>query len=66
MNMKQNEPALLVLQSTQRTTDQIVSAAKAYANIRWRFEDKLLKTLLLAQITFTNRRYTNQEPGRLY
>ena len=39
------EPALLVLQSTQRTTNKIVSAAKTYANIRWQFEDKLRKTL---------------------
>ena len=43
--MKKNEPALLVLQSTQRTTDQIVNAAKAYANIRCQFEAKLRKTL---------------------
>ena len=43
--MKKNEPALLVLQSTQRTTNQIVNAAKAYANIRWRVEDKLRETL---------------------
>ena len=46
--MKKNEPAepaLLVLQSTQRTTNQIVNAAKVYANIRWRFDTKLRETL---------------------
>ena len=46
--MKKNEPAepaLLVLQSTQRTTNQIVNAAKVYANVRWRFEAKLRETL---------------------
>ena len=46
--MKKNEPAepaLLVLQSSQRTTNQIVNAAKVYANLRWRFDTKLRETL---------------------
>ena len=45
---KQHEPAppaLLVLQSTQRSTNDIVSAAKAYANTRCQLEAKLRKTL---------------------
>ena len=45
---KQHEPAppaLLVLQSTQRSTNDIVSAAKAYASIRCQLEAKLRKTL---------------------
>ena len=36
---------LLVLQSTQRTPDQIVVAAKAYAHTRWQLDEKLRKTL---------------------
>ena len=44
--MKKNEePALLVLQSKQRTTKQIVNAAKVYAHVRWRVEAKLRETL---------------------
>ena len=46
--MKKNEPAepaLLVLRRSQRTTNQIVNAAKVYANIRWRFDTKLRETL---------------------
>ena len=46
--MKKNEPAepaLLVLQSTQRSTNDIVNAAKAYAYIRCQLEAKLRKTL---------------------
>jgi hypothetical protein len=35
----------LVLQSTQRTPDQIVVAAKAYAHTRWQLDEKLRKTL---------------------
>ena len=36
---------LLVLQSTQRTPDQIVVAAKAYAHTRWQLDEKLRTTL---------------------
>ena len=36
---------LLVLQRTQRSTNDIVSAAKAYANTRCQLEAKLRKTL---------------------
>jgi len=42
---EQAEPALLVLRRTQRTTLQIVTAAKVYANVRWRFDTKLRETL---------------------
>ena len=45
---KQHEPAppaLLVLQRTQRSTNDIVSAAKAFANTRCQLEAKLRKTL---------------------
>ena len=35
---------LLVLQSTQRTPEQIVAAAKAYAHIRWLLDEKLRET----------------------
>ena len=43
-SISRNDP-LLVLQSTQRTPDQIVVAAKAYAHTRWQLEEKLRKTL---------------------
>ena len=39
------EPALLVLRRTQRTTLQIVNAAKVYAHVRWRFDTTLRETL---------------------
>ena len=42
---KPAEPALLVLQSTQRTTQQVVDAAKVYAHLQWRLEAKLRETL---------------------
>ena len=42
---EQAPPALLVLQRTQRSTNDIVSAAKAYASIRCQLEAKLRKTL---------------------
>ena len=51
--MKKNEPtepALLVLQSTQRTTPQIVNAAKVYANVRWRFEANLRETFATGHV----------------
>ena len=35
---EQAEPELLVLRRKQRTTLQIVNAAKAYASVRWRFD----------------------------
>ena len=42
---EQAEPALLVLRRTQRTTLQIVNAAKVYAHVRWRFDTTLRETL---------------------
>ena len=45
---------LLVLQSTQRTPEQIVATAKAYAHIRWLLDEKLRKT-------FAGMDYLNEE-----
>ena len=42
---KTEEPALLVLRRTQRTTVQIVNAAKGYAHVKWRFDTTLRETL---------------------
>ena len=55
---EQAESALLVLRRTQRTTLQIVDAAKVYANVRWRVDTKLRATLAganyLKEATFMN------------
>ena len=60
--ISRNDP-LLVLQSTQRTPDQIVNAATAYANIRWRFEDKLRTTL--AGANYLQEQTVHQTPGEM-